>query len=46
MNKNINAVKLTENDKKTIMRNSNLCSDSHGRGCVSENKNDKDKNLN
>ena len=38
MNKNIKKVKLNDGDKKTILKNLNICTDSHGEGCSSSDK--------
>jgi len=39
-------IKLTEKDKKTITKNSNICTDMHGKSCDTINPNEKNKSLN
>jgi hypothetical protein len=39
-------VKLTERDKKIIVKNSNICTDSHGKGCAEVDKNEHNRKLN
>lgn len=38
--------KLTDKDKKIIVRNSNICTDSHGKGCNTSTSNEQNKKLN
>lgn len=39
-------IKLTESDKRTILKNSEVCTDLHGKGCNIVNQNESSKNLN
>lgn len=38
--------KLTDKDRKIIIRNSNICTDSHGKNCNIVNSNEQNKKLN
>ena len=44
--KNIAFKNLTEKDKKTILLNSNICTESHGKGCNDLSNIEKNKKLN
>lgn len=46
MNKKDIGIKLTDKDKNTILTNLKICTDSHGGGCVQQNKNENNKKLN
>lgn len=46
MDNNKRNVKLTEKDKKTISKNSDICTDSHGKGCSTEVHKENNRNLN
>lgn len=46
MNKKPKKIKLNDNDKKIISKNSNICTDTHGEGCRLSEDTSKNKHLN
>jgi hypothetical protein len=45
-NKKAGVLKLNDKDKKIIIKNSNICTDSHGKNCNVVNSNEQNKKLN
>lgn len=45
-NKKTVVLKLNEKDRKIIIKNSNICTDSHGKNCNNIESNEKNKKLN
>ncbi|MCX7922302.1 MAG: hypothetical protein N3B21_09870 [Clostridia bacterium] len=41
----LNKIKLTEKDKKVITANTNICTDTHGKGCNTDSSKENNKNL-
>lgn len=46
MNAKLTKIKLTERDKRVIEKNQCICTDSHGKDCVTIYLHEKDKSLN
>jgi len=46
MDKNLPKIKLNDNDRRIIINNLKICTDSHGEGCGTMNINESNKGLN